>query len=54
MLELTKNGKEPISIVDGMQRSFLEDGDTIILSGSAGPCKKVGFCELKNRIMKFC
>jgi fumarylacetoacetase len=33
-LELTWNGKEPVKLVDGSVRSFLEDGDKITISGT--------------------
>ena len=29
-------GREPITLTDGSQRNFLEDGDTLILSARAG------------------
>lgn len=33
LLEITWSGKEPITLSDGSTRTFLEDGDTIILKG---------------------
>lgn len=36
LLELTMGGREPITLADGSQRSFLEDGDTVILRARAG------------------
>lgn len=37
-LELTWNGDAPVSLPDGSVRSFLEDGDTVTISGTApGP-----------------
>jgi len=37
-LELTWNGAEPVTLADGSVRSFLEDGDTVTITGSApGP-----------------
>lgn len=36
LLELTWNGTQPISLGNsGIQRKFLEDGDTIILQGGS-------------------
>ncbi|HEX8101684.1 MAG TPA: fumarylacetoacetase [Solirubrobacteraceae bacterium] len=35
LLELTRNGAEPLRL-GGEQRSFLQDGDTVVLRGSAG------------------
>jgi fumarylacetoacetase len=36
LIELTRNGAHPIMLGDGSTRSFLEDGDTIVLRGRAG------------------
>ena len=36
MLELTLGGRQPLTLPDGEQRSFFEDGDTVVLRG---------FCE---------
>jgi fumarylacetoacetase len=36
LIELTRNGAEPLRLDDGTERSFLEDGDTVILRGRAG------------------
>jgi fumarylacetoacetase len=51
LLEATKNGKEALKLTDGVQRTFLENGDTIIMRGY---CEKdgirVGFGELKSSI----
>lgn len=51
LLELTWNGKEPINI-GAEQRTFLQDGDTTILSAI---CKKddkqIGFGEVRNLII---
>jgi fumarylacetoacetase len=33
LLELTAGGKQPITLPDGEQRTFLEDGDTLIMRG---------------------
>jgi len=33
LLELADGGKQPITLPNGEQRSFLEDGDTLILKG---------------------
>lgn len=52
LLELTWNGKESINIGDE-QRTFLQDGDTTVLTGI---CKKgdkqIGFGEVRNTIIK--
>jgi fumarylacetoacetase len=45
LLELTSGGAEPISLPDGEQRTFLQDGDTLILAGHcARPgARRIGF-----------
>jgi fumarylacetoacetase len=35
LIELTWNGRDPIELADGT-RTFLEDGDTVVLRGRAG------------------
>lgn len=52
MLELSWGGKEPLTLGDGTQRSFLEDGDTITLRGEAvGDGYKVGFGKCTGKIL---
>jgi len=36
LIELTRNGDRPIRLDDGSERTFLEDGDEIVLRGRAG------------------
>ncbi len=36
LIELTRLGEQPLTLPDGSSRSFLEDGDRVILSGWAG------------------
>ena len=51
MLELSWGGKEPIE-VDGGTRSFIEDGDTIVLRGAAvGAGYRIGFGECTGRLI---
>ncbi len=50
MLELSWNGKKPLEF-DGMKRTFIEDGDTIIMTGGQqlaenGPF--IGFGEVSS------
>jgi fumarylacetoacetase len=33
LIELTRNGTEPIRLADGSERTFLEDGDEVVLRG---------------------
>lgn len=40
LLEATSGGKNPITLSNGEQRAFLEDGDTVILRG---------WCETEGR-----
>ena len=35
-IELSWRGRDPIELADGSKRTFLEDGDTVVLRGSAG------------------
>src|SRR5277367_2429501 len=40
LLELTRNGREPISLPGGERRGFLEDGDEVIIRGY---CERAGW-----------
>ena len=40
LLELSSGGKQPLQLANGERRSFLEDGDTVILRGH---CARPGF-----------
>ena len=53
LLELTQGGTNPITLPNGEQRSFLEDGDTVIMRGY---CEKpgsvrIGFGECKGTVL---
>ncbi len=51
MLELSWGGKEPLPI-EGGQRSFLEDGDTLVLRGhAAGQGYRIGFGTCAGRLV---
>jgi len=43
LLELTTKGAEPVQLPDGSTRSFLEDGDEVILKGY---CERAGFVRI--------
>jgi fumarylacetoacetase len=52
LLELTRNGTQPLSLKDGKSRTFIEDGDTIVMRGS---CQKngtrIGFGEVRTQVL---
>jgi fumarylacetoacetase len=48
LLELSWNGTEPIALPGGSTRTFLEDGDEVVLRGSAGEAVALG--EVRGRI----
>ncbi|WP_406831559.1 fumarylacetoacetase [Pedococcus sp. KACC 23699] len=52
-LELSWNGTEPIELGDGSTRSFLEDGDTVVIRGWApGPGGgRVGLGEVRGTVV---
>ena len=53
LLELTANGTEPITLENGQVRSYLEDGDTVTLSASAGGKRspRIGFGSCSGTIL---
>ena len=48
LIELTRNGEYPIRLGDGSTRTFLEDGDEVVLRGRAGE-RDLG--EVRGRIL---
>ena len=47
LIELTGRGDQPITLADGTTRSWLEDGDRVVMRGHAGVGRdRVGFGEL--------
>ena len=46
LIELTPNGAHPIRLGDGSERTFLEDGDEVVLRGRAG---EVELGEVRGR-----
>src|SRR4051794_25320297 len=48
LLELTWGGRDPLALTGGGRRTFLEDGDTVILRGAAGA---VSFGEVRGTIL---
>ena len=52
LLELAWRGAHPITLPDGSTRSFLADGDTVLLTGHCqGDGYRVGFGECVGRLM---
>jgi fumarylacetoacetase len=52
LLELTWKGTKPLALPGGVMRTFLEDGDTVILRGaSKGKAYRVGFGECRGTIL---
>ena len=52
MLELCWMGTKPITLSDGSQRTFIEDGDTVTMRGYADKNgKRVGFGEVAAKIL---
>ena len=52
LLELSWGGKEPLTLDSGETRTFLEDGDTLILTGAAkGNDFKIGFGECAGKVL---
>lgn len=52
LLELSWGGKEPITLADGSERSFINDGDTMILTGhAAGDGYRIGFGACSGKIL---
>jgi fumarylacetoacetase len=53
LLELTSGGKQPITLPSGEQRSFLEDGDEVILHGycERKGVARIGFGECRAVIL---
>ncbi|MCY1371394.1 fumarylacetoacetase [compost metagenome] len=52
MLELTWGGKNPITLSDGTERKFINDGDTVTMKGF---CTKenvrIGFGEVSSKLL---
>jgi fumarylacetoacetase len=52
LLEISWNGTEPIELEDGITRTFLEDGDSLVMRGwCQGDGYRVGFGEVEGTIL---
>ncbi|MEL7416161.1 MAG: fumarylacetoacetate hydrolase family protein, partial [Pseudomonadota bacterium] len=52
LLELTWGGKEPLTLAGGVTRTFIEDGDTLTLTGHAeGDGYRIGFGSCTGTIL---
>ena len=53
LLEISWNGTEPVELAEGVKRTFLEDGDSLVMRGwCQGDGYRVGFGEVEGTIMK--
>ncbi|SEG56568.1 fumarylacetoacetate hydrolase [Actinacidiphila yanglinensis] len=52
LIELSWNGEEPLRLPDGTERSYLQDGDEVVISGSAtGPNgSRIGLGEVRGLV----
>ena len=52
LLEISWNGTEPVELASGIKRSFLEDGDSLVMRGwCQGDGYRVGFGEVEGTIL---
>ncbi len=53
LLELSAGGKQPIALSNGETRTFLEDGDTVILKGHCERpgVRRIGFGECRGMVL---
>jgi fumarylacetoacetase len=49
LIELTWGGRDPLRLADGSSRTFLEDGDTVVLRGRCGD--RASFGEVRGTIV---
>jgi fumarylacetoacetase len=56
MLELTRGGREPIALPSGEQRTFFEDGDTVVFKGwcERPGAARIGFGEVSATVLAPC
>ena len=53
LMELSKGGKQPLTLPSGETRTFLEDGDTVIFRGActAPGAARIGFGEVRGTLL---
>lgn len=52
LMEMSKNGKEPVELDETVSRTFLEDGDEVIFTGVCGESGgRVGFGECRGIVL---
>ncbi len=52
MLELSWAGTQPLTLEDGNTRTFIEDGDTVIMKAHCGEgANRVGFGEVRSKVL---
>ena len=52
MLELTWSGKNPIKLNDGTERKFINDNDTVIMTGFCENKEvRIGFGEVSTKLL---
>ncbi len=52
LLELSWNGTEPVELASGIVRTFLEDGDSLVMRGwCQGDSYRIGFGEVEGTIL---
>src|SRR6516165_8775108 len=53
LLELTRNGTEPLELPEGIRRGFLEDGDEVVITATAPGAdgEVIGFGEVRGQVI---
>ena len=53
LLELSQGGKKPMHLANGETRTFLEDGDCIVLRGycERNGARRIGFGECRGTVL---
>ena len=52
MLELTWKGTKPLSMPDGTERKFINDGDTVIMKAHSFKNNiRIGFGEVRTKVL---